>query len=156
VLALAILLRRTAQTDASGDESSSADAAALSVAEARLAAAEQQWREHGPANYELIIRETCFCPTRPLLRVTVHGSGLGTELVPPESGSAAETGQPASPYSVPTLFAEIRQTLADTDWVIDVSYDSVLGYPKSLSTSHRRITDIGHGVQVLSLTPLSR
>ena len=151
--AVPIIVRSIAPPAAPLSGPSPQDSTVLASARQQLAAAELRWNLRGPTNYKLRVRVTCFCPPRPILRVSVRG-GVTTAALDSAASPGNEQATSPSPYTVPALFAEIRQLQVDTNWAVEATYDSVLGYPLTVSTSHRRITDIGHGIQVLSLDPI--
>ena len=107
---------------------------------------EAQWAAHRIGAYRLAVRVSCFCPAPPLAVVTVRGDSTTVRNALGQPLSERETRWLA--FSVNKLFDEVRKTVADTGWSIHARFDSTYGFPNSISTDHRRITDAGYSAMV--------
>lgn len=119
----------------------------------RLARAEARWEARGPSSYVLRYQVSCFCPPKPVIRVTVRG---GIVSVLEEGSVVGDLPRPLTAgLTVPQLFGEVRRQLADTGWTVFAEFDSTLGHPLTVSGSSRTVADIGSGIRVLSLEPVA-
>ena len=156
VVALAVLAYAAARTQAHHARPVSSlpevEAAPDTALGRRLAEAEARWRAHGPPGYVLRYRVSCFCPPKPVIRVTVRGQVVS---VLEEATVVGDLPRPLTAgLTVPQLFGESRRQLADTGWTVLAEFDSALGYPRLVSGSSRTMTDAGSAIQVLSLEPI--
>jgi len=118
---------------------------------AALAAARRRWSAAGPESYSYLYRRVCFCPSAPLVRITVREGQVG-EVV------AAETGEPVAGAfpTVEALFAEVQEAMDADAHEIRASYDAALGYPTSFYVDHDvQVADEEQRVETSGLRPLT-
>lgn len=120
---------------------------------------EAQWAAHRLAGYRLAVDLGCLCKPEPAVAVvTVRNDSitvtdaLGTPLQVDFSawiGSAVgDVG-----FSVPKLFAEVREALADPSWTVKVTFDSTYGFPREV-IKQKRLTDSMSEEHIRALTRL--
>jgi hypothetical protein len=111
-----------------------------------------RWSRLGPASYRFWLEEGCFCPpAAPIDIVVRHGVVDDSSAVPADSLPGrpdVSQGRLPEARTVDDMFREIRASLRDTSWAVQVEYDSALGYPRWFTVGHRHIADIGHSLRV--------
>ena len=115
---------------------------------------EAQWAAHGITGYRLAIRVACYCRTPPLAVVTVRGDSATVHNA---------LGQPLSEYhtqwlafTVPRLFAEFRDALADTGLSVQARFDSTYGFLNFLHVYDRGRSHRGYQAYVEAFEVLPR
>lgn len=118
--------------------------------------AEARWAStYGNASYTMVQQKSCFCIVPTGAKITVVNNVV----------TAGETLQATRPLTVqeqqyfmtvPQIFAYIRETLALKDARVDVTYDPVSGYPRTLSTDpYPAAADDELGITITGLVKLS-
>ena len=108
---------------------------------AELPRREAQWASHGIATYRLAIRVTCFCQNQPLAVVTVRGDSILVRNALGQPLTAEQTQRFA--LSIPKLFEAIRYAIANPNWEIEATFDSIYGFPNAIHTENRSLSDAG-------------
>jgi hypothetical protein len=108
--------------------------------------AERRWQERGPASYRLTYY-TCamLCPVD-TTQVTVRRGRV--------VAVRRHNGRPFG-LTVPDLFGMARDGYADWNVSTRASFDSVLGYPRSVVLERRKMFDSSHGYVIIALETLS-
>jgi hypothetical protein len=98
-----------------------------------LRRAEARWLRASVQDYQVVVRNSCFCGyTRPV-RLTVRSRAVVSKV-------DAETGEVAPPFAnardIPELFDLIREAIARDAYSLDVTYDSEYGYPLQINIDY--------------------
>ncbi len=94
----------------------------------RLLAAERMWHARGLPSYDFTVQRIgAWFISRPVL-VTVRDTVI-TAVVYADSLTAADTSGLRDWLTVDRLFAEVRRQIAAKPGGLQVTYDSLLGYP---------------------------
>jgi hypothetical protein len=114
---------------ACGDETATTGASAAPSTD--LEQAEVLWAEEGPASYTMTLESSCG-----------ERSGLGIFEVSVTPGTAEArpvkgTHDESIVTTVEDLFAFVEESDALGAEVVDVTYDSVFGFPNSVEVDHR-------------------
>lgn len=120
---------------------------------AELPRREAQWASHGITDYRLTIRVTCFCAQDPPAIVTVRSDSILVRAARGRPLTAEQTQRFA--LSVPKLFEKIRWTVANPNWQIEASFDSIYGFPNFIRTFNRGLSDSGEETYVEAFKTLS-
>lgn len=120
---------------------------------AELPRREAQWALHGITDYRLTIRITCFCAEDPPAVVTVRRDSILVRTARGRPLTAEQTQRFA--LSVPKLFEKIRWAVANPNWQIEASFDSIYGFPNFIRTFNRGLSDSGDETYVEAFKTLS-
>jgi hypothetical protein len=98
-----------------------------------LRRAEARWTRASVLDYQVVVRNSCFCGyTRPV-RLTVSDGVVVSKV-------DAETGEPAPPFAnardIPELFDLIRDALARDAYSLNVTYDADYGFPVQINIDY--------------------
>jgi hypothetical protein len=100
--------------------------------ELELARNRQRWASSNTHDYEFEFRRSCFCPPEATeqVRIVVRGDAI-VSVVRTRDGQPASTAFTVWPR-VDELFADVQQLLEQQAARLDVSYDPIFGYPRSI------------------------
>ncbi|MEO8880213.1 MAG: DUF6174 domain-containing protein [Gemmatimonadaceae bacterium] len=113
------------------------------------------WRKSQPRKYSFEYRFTCFCPGSGITyRATVdNGSMISRTVVGPAPGAPIS----APPLTIDSLFATIKRAQLHRAPKIEVKFDSVRHFPKSIYILWQTgVTDSDTRVEVLDFRTLKR
>jgi len=107
-------------------------ASARTKAELELARNRQRWASSATHDYEYEFRRLCFCPPEATeqVRIVVRQDAI-VSVVRTSDGQPATTAFSVWPR-VDDLFTDVQQRLDQRTERVDVSYDPVFGYPRSI------------------------
>jgi hypothetical protein len=105
---------------------------ARSDAELELARNRQRWSSAGIHDYEFDFHRSCFCPEEATERVhIVVRNDVVTSVLRARDGQAASARVGAWPR-VDDLFDDVRRRLEEGADRLEVQYDPLYGYPRSI------------------------
>jgi Family of unknown function (DUF6174) len=92
--------------------------------------AEARWKTHQITKHSLTQRRSCFCaPQNYPLTLQIDSTGTLVSV----RDARGQTVNIALGRTVPQMFADIRALQNRSDATVQVKYDSVYGYPRSIS-----------------------
>jgi hypothetical protein len=149
---------RYREMEAEWDARDSAEAVARELLRHELPRREAQWTAHRLTAYRLAVDLTCYCQPEPAVAVVTVwddsstvtdalGLPLGADL---SKWLGSAVGDVA--FTVPKLFAEVRQALADPTWTVEVKFDSAYGFPREV-LKRKQLTDSMSETQMRALSP---
>ena len=126
----------------------------------------KKWQAKRLQSYTFTLQRSCFCTpdyTTPML-VTVQGGKVASAMTESRAVTLNPDGSEAPPtmvdvkeraMTIDQLFNEIKQAIDNGAATIDVKYDTVWGYPRSISIDlDKRIADEELAFTISGLKPL--
>lgn len=101
-----------------------------------MKARQASWEQNKPLSFRYVVRRSCFCGPEaltPYVATEERGYKTAEFRVEIESGAGEFLKSPSNPAWISDIYSELADAFAsENDPLIEVSYDSQLGYPVSV------------------------